>query len=254
MQTLRGRVCVFSGATAGDGVAVVKALCRGGMTVIMMTHNVDRAQSLIQEINGAGYPGKCDAMAGGKGRPAEENPEIYRMIEEKYGSVDVIISNTGGFGKAASIEDTTDDDFNFELNHLVGGSFRTMRAALPFLRRSKAPRVILMTTVEGVNGGVHQSFANSVAKGGVHALAVNAAARLAADGITVNCVAKGGIPRVDGLRPGDADPMDFLPRTPMGRIGTPEDLGEVICFLASEESSFITGQTVTLDGGYRLRD
>lgn len=254
MQTLLGRVCVFSGATAGDGVAVVRALCKAGMTVIMMTHNVDRAQDLIREIKEAGYPGKCDAMAGGRGCPAEENPEIYREIERKYGSVDVIISNTGGFGKAASIEDTTDEDFNFELNHLVGGSFRTMRAAIPFLRRSKAPRIILMTTVEGVNGGVHQSFANSVAKGGVRALAVNAAARLAADGITVNCIAKGGIPRVDGLRPGDADPLDFLPRTPMGRIGTPEDLGEVICFLASEESGFITGQTIALDGGYSLRD
>lgn len=107
---------------------------------------------------------------------------------------------------------------------------------------------------EGVNGGIHQSFANSVAKGGVYALTVNAAARLASEGITVNCIAKGGIPRVDGLRPGDADPMDFLPRTPMGRIGTPADLGEVVCFLASEESGFITGQSITLDGGYSLRD
>lgn len=254
MQTLSGRVCVFSGATAGDGVAVVKALCAGGMTVVMMTHSVERAQSLINEINQAGYPGKCDAMAGERGCPAEENPEVYRAIEEKYGSIDVIISNTGGFGRAASIEETTDDDFNFELNHLVGGSFRTIRTAIPFLRRSKAPRIILMSTVEGMNGGVHQSFANSVAKGGIHALTVNAAARLAADKITVNCIAKGGIPRIDGLRPGDADPMDFLPRTPMGRIGTPEDLGELICFLASEESAFITGQTIALDGGYSLRD
>lgn len=254
MQTLAGRVCVFSGATAGDGVAVVKALCKGGMTVIMMTHSPERAKSLVEEINGAGYPGKCRAMAGGEDCPAEEDPAVYRAIVEEYGSVDVVISNTGGYGRESSIEETTDDEFRFEVDHLVGGAFRTIRASLPFLRRSRAGRVILMSTVEGVNGGVHQSFANSVAKGGVRALTLNAAARLAADGITVNCVAKGGIPRIDGMREGDADPAAFLPRTPMGRLGTPEDLGELICFLASEESAYITGQTIALDGGYSLRD
>ncbi len=254
MQTLKDRVCVFSGATAGDGVAVVRALCRGGMTVVMMTHSPERAAALADEINGAGYPGRCCAMAGTGDIPAEEDPAVYRDIEARFGSVDVVISNTGGYGREASIEDTTDEEFSFEVDHLVGGSFRTIRAALPALRRSRAGRIILMTTVEGVSGGVHQSFANSVAKGGVRALALNAAARLAAEGITVNCVAKGGIPRIDGMRPGDADPAAFIPRTPMGRMGTPEELGELVCFLASEESGYITGQTIALDGGYGLRD
>lgn len=253
MQTLKNRVCVFSGATAGDGVAVVKALCRGGMTVVMMTHSPERAQSLVDGVNSAGYPGKCLAMAGAD-RPAEEDPAVYARIEAEYGSVDVVISNTGGYGREAAIEDTSDDEFREEIDHLVGGSFRTLKAALPCLRRSKAPRVIFMTTVEGVHGGVHQSFANSVAKGGVHALTLNAAARLAADGITVNCIAKGGIPRVDGMRQGDADPAAFIPRTPMGRMGTPEELGELVCFLASEESGYITGQAIALDGGYSIRD
>ncbi len=254
MQTLINRVCVMSGATAGDGVAVVKALCRGGMTVVMMTHSPERAASLVEEINALGYPGRCLAMAGEGERPAEEDPAVYRRVQEMFGSVDVVISNTGGFGREAAIEDTTDEEFAFELDHLVGGSFRTLKAALPALRQSRAPRVIFMSTVEGTNGGVHQSFCNSVAKGGVRALTVNAAARLAAEGITVNCVAKGGIPRIDGMRPGDADPAAFLSRTPMGRLGTPEDLGESICFLASEESAYITGQTIALDGGYSLRD
>ena len=254
MQTLANRVCVFSGATAGDGVAVVHALCRGGMTVVMMTHNPERAKALVEEINAAGYPGHCLAMAGEGEKPAEEDPAVFARIEKELGSVDVVISNTGGFGREASIEDTTDEEFAFEVDHLLGGSFRTIKAALPSLRRSKAPRIILMSTVEGCHGGVHQCFAVSVAKGGVQALTLNAAARLAPEGITVNAVAKGGIPRIDGMRPGDADPHALLPRTPMGRLGTPEDLGELICFLASEESAYITGQVIALDGGYALRD
>jgi len=254
MQTLSNRVCVFSGATAGDGVAVVESLCRGGMTVVMMTHSPERARGLVEGINGAGYPGQCLAMAGGEGRPAEEDPAVYARIAEEFGSVDVVISNTGGYGREAAIEDTSDDEFREEIDHLAGGSFRMLKAALPWLRKSHAARVILMSTVEGVNGGVHQSFANSVAKGAVRALTVNAAARLAAEGITVNCIAKGGIPRVDGMREGDADPAAFIPRTPMGRMGTPAELGELVCFLASEESGYITGQTIALDGGYSLRD
>ena len=254
MQTLNGRICVFSGATAGDGVAIVKALCRGGMTVIMMTHSPERAASLVEEINSLGFSGTCVAMAGSEDRPAEEDSAVYLKIEESYGSVDVVISNTGGYGREASIEDTTDEEFCREIDHLIGGSFRTIKAALPFLRKSYAPRIILMSSVEGVSGGVHQSFANSVAKGGVYALARNTAARLAKDGITVNCIAKGGIPRIEGLHPGDADPAVLIPRTPMGRLGTAEELGETVCFLASEESSYITGQCITLDGGYSLRD
>ena len=254
MQTLKNRTCVFSGATAGDGVAVVHALCRGGMNVLMMTHSPERAKALVEEINGAGYPGKCIAMGSEGSKPAEEDPAVYRQVEETFGSVDVIISNTGGFGRGADIEETTDEEFAFEMDHLVSGSFRTLKAALPFLRKSKAPRVIFMSTAEGINGGVHQSFMNSVAKGGVKALTLNAAARLAKEGITVNCIAKGGIPRIDGMREGDADPAWLLPRTPMGRLGTPEDLGELVCFLASEESAYITGQSIALDGGYSLRD
>lgn len=254
MQTLQGRVCVFAGATAGDGTAAVETLCRAGMTVVMMTHNEERAKELIRKMAEAGYPGSCDFLAGAPGMPAEEDPEVYQQIEKKYGSVDVIISNTGSFGKDKSIEETTSEEFDRELLHLAGGAFRMLRTAIPFLRRSRAPRVILMTTVEGINGGVHQSFANSVAKGAVRSLTVNAAARLACDRITVNCIAKGGIPRVEGRKPGEADPAVFLPRTPMGRIGTDRDLAEVICYLASEESGFVTGQTVILDGGYSLRD
>ena len=107
--------------------------------------------------------------------------------------------------------------------------------------------------MEGVNGGIHESFANAVAKDAVRSLAVNAAARLAPEGITVNCIAKGAIPRVEGIRPVDADPADMLPYIPMGRLGTAKDLGELIAFLASEESGYITGQTIALSGGLELR-
>ena len=165
----------------------------------------------------------------------------------------VVISNTGATGSARPLEEVTGETLIKNVDHLVTGAFNMMKTALPYLRMSKAPRVILMTTVEGVNGGVHESFENAVAKGAVRSLAVNAAARLAHEGITVNCIAKGGIPRIEGIRPGDADPADLLPSIPMGRLGTARDLGELIAFLASEESGYITGQTIAVSGGLELR-
>lgn len=253
MQTLQGRTCVFAGATAGDGVAAVKALCAGGMNVIMMTHMAERAKALVDEVNSLGFPGRCAAVGATPNGPAEEEPATYEELEKTYGSVDVIIANTGATGPATPMEELCSEQLMGNVGHLVTGAFNMLKAALPVLRRSKAPRVIFMTTVEGVQGGVHESFANAVGKGAVHALALNAAARLAKEGITVNCIAKGAIPRVEGLQAGDADPADFLPVLPMGRLGTPEDLAELICYLASEESAYVTGQTIGLDGGYGLR-
>lgn len=250
MQTLKGRTCVMAGATQGDGRETVKALCAAGMNVVIMTHQVPMAESLIKEVEETGSEGKCVLIEGKEGGgPAELQECVYEEIENRFGSVDVIICNTGGSGKSTPLAETDGDEMMRDVKHLTEGSFGMLKTALPYLRKSKNPRVIFMTTVEGCFGGIHESFANAVAKGAVRSLTLNAAARLAAEQITVNAIAKGPIPRVEGVREGDADPADMLPYIPMKRLGTPKDLAEAICFFASEESSFITGQILAVDGG-----
>lgn len=253
MQTLQGRTCVFAGATAGDGVDAVKELCAGGMNVVMTTHNPQRAQALTEEIKDMHLPGKCIAIGETQDGPAESSPSVYGRIEKEFGSVDVIIHNTGGTGVDTPMELLDTEILMEHISHLTAGAFNMLKAALPSLRRSSAARVIFMSSAEGIRGGHHESFANAVAKGAVASLTVNCAARLAKEGICVNCIAKGAIPRVEGIRPGDADPEDMLADIPMKRLGTPSDLAHVIAFLASEESSYLTGQTITLAGGYDLR-
>lgn len=250
MQTLTGRTCVMAGATQGDGRDTVKALCAGGMNVVIMTHQAHMAASLIEEIKKADFEGKCVVIEGKKEEgPAEWQSSVYEEILKKFGSVDVIICNTGGNGKQNSLEETDSELLMREVKHLTEGSFRMLKTALPYLQKSTAPRVIFMTTVEGCYGGSHESFVNAVAKGAVRSLTLNAAARLAKEQITVNAIAKGPIPRVEGVREQDADPADMLPFIPMKRLGTPKDLAEAVCFFASEESGFITGQILAVDGG-----
>ena len=253
MQTLKGRTAVFAGATAGDGRDTVKALCAGGMNVVMMTHNRRAAEELIEEVQSMDAPGACVFCAGGEGEgPAEENSAVYQELLERFGSIDVVIANTGADGHRDDIETLPPEELQRSLNHLVLGAFKMLQTALPYLKQSRAPRVILMSTVEGVHGGTHESLANAVAKGAVEALALNAAARLAPYGITVNCIAKGAIPRVEGVRPGDPDPAERLPVIPMKRLGSPADLAGAVTFLASEESAYLTGQILELSGGLNL--
>lgn len=258
MQTLAGRVCVFAGASGGDGVSAVKALCAAGMQVVMMTHQPAQAQALLAEIEAAGYPGRCAAVQDGNAQePPVSDQEVFRQIRERYGSVDVIISNTGGDGFEDSIDTVDKDALLREVGHLLGGSYQMLKCALPYLRQSKAPRVIFMTTVEGVRGGRLESFTNAVAKGAVLSLTKNCAARLAAEGITVNCIEKGAIQRLPHNGPAHPGPPDkdtsgWLPYIPAGRLGTPEDLAQAICFLASEESSYITGTVLDVSGGLSL--
>ncbi len=246
MQTLKGRTCCFAGASSGDGVAAVHALCKGGMNVVMISHRGAEAEALAHEINQLGYPGICSVAAEGR----EDTEDMYARIWKEWGSIDVVICNTGGDGALTPIEDVTEEMLIRSISHLCGGSFEMLKTALPYLKKSKAPRAIFMTTVEGVAGGSHESFTNAVAKGAVASLTKNCASRLAPYGITVNAIAKGGVDRPHGgVREDSPKPEDLLPRIPVGRIGTEEDLAQAICYLASEETSYITWQILNVCGG-----
>ncbi|MCC8104058.1 MAG: SDR family oxidoreductase [Clostridiales bacterium] len=257
MQTLTGRTCVFAGGSGGDGASAVKALCKAGMNVVLMTHQPTQAQGLIAEIEKLGFTGKCMVAQDGKAQtPPIPDEEVFRKIYEEQGSVDVIISNTGASGHEDSIDTVDVEQLMKNVQQLLGGSYSMLKCALPYLRKSVCPRVIFMTTVEGARGGNLESFANAVAKGAVLSLTKNCAARLAAEGITVNCIQKGAIERLPhkGSNNGakEKDPAAMLPYIPAGRVGTPEDLAAAICFLASEETSYITGTVLDVSGGLSL--
>ena len=257
MQTLSGRPCIFAGASGGDGVEAVKALCQGGMNVVMMTHQPAQAQRLLDEIASLGYSGKCVAVQDGNAQnPPIPDEEVFRQVAEQFGTIDVVISNTGGDGFEDSIDSVDQKQLLREVDHLLGGSYNMLKCALPYLRKSSAPRVIFMTTVEGVRGGKLESFTNAVAKGAVLALAKNCAARLAPEGINVNCISKGAIERLaPPPHPGAPvfkDMTALLPFIPQRRMGTPKDLANAICYLASEESAYVTGTVLDLSGGLSL--
>jgi len=220
------------------------------MNVAVLSHQPEAARRLEREMEESGYGEQFMAVTGDG--PEKSREESFREIYARFGSIDVILCNTGGDGKKDSVDTLETAVLEQHMSHLVCGSFDMLRAGLPYLRKSTAPRVIFMTSAEGCMGGTYESLANAVAKGAVRALTVNAAARLAGDGITVNCISKGSIPRMEGIPENGADLSLRLPAIPMGRLGTQKDLAGAVCFLASEESSYITGQVLELNGGLNL--
>ncbi len=243
MLTLKGRTCMFAGASGAVGSGAVRELAKGGMNVVMVSHMLEDAAALAEELKDA--PGKVEVMSN-----KATKPDICRAIVEKYGSLDVIISNTGALFAPCPIEECSVDDFKEKLLNHALEPFTDMQAALPYLRQSKAGRVILMTTAGGRMGFAGENIMDSVARGAVMSLTYAMATQLAGDHITVNCIAKSGM--VNDHAPATSKNFDVAAiagEIPLGHVGTPEEFGSLVAYVASEEASYTTGHVFNLSGG-----
>lgn len=246
MFTLQGRTCVFAGATGMVGRGAVQALVEAGMNVVMVTHNPDSAKEVVAAMEGK--PGRCLAMSNDK-----DDSLIYQDVEEMFGSVDVIISNTGSFDAPKRFEEITAEEMTGKMNHQVIGAMTMVQKALPFLERSKAPRVLLMASVGAQDGFTGENICDSVARGAVISMTYCLAKELADRGITVNCIAKSAMVNDHAPHgPQDLDTAGLKAYVPVGRIGTNDEFGAAVAYLASEEAGFVTGQVLNLSGGLHI--
>ncbi len=246
MFTLQGRTCVFAGATGMVGRGAVKAMVEAGMNVVMVTHNPEGAEEVIKSMEGK--PGRCIAMSNKQG-----DDVIFRAVEEMFGSVDVIISNTGGFNAPKKFEEITEEEMTRKINFQVVAAMTMVREAIPYLERSKAPRVLLMASAGAQDGFQGENLCDSVARGAVISMTYCLARELADRGITVNCIAKSAL--VNDHPPHAPQHMDtesLKDSVPLGRIGTNDEFGAAVAYLASEEAGFVTGQVLNLSGGLHI--
>lgn len=246
MFTLQGRTCVFAGATGEVGRGAVRALVEAGMNVVMVTHNPDGAREVVAEMEGK--PGCCLAMSNDK-----DDGLIYQAVEEKFGSVDVIISNTGSFGAPKKFEEITEEEMIQKVSFHVSGAMTMVQKALPHLEKSKAPRVLLMASAGAQDGFAGENICDSVARGAVISLTYCLARELADRGITVNCIAKSAMVNDHPPHgPQDLDTAALQSRVPLSRIGSNDEFGAAVAYLASEEAGFVTGQVLSLSGGLHI--
>lgn len=246
MFTLKGRTCVFPGATGMIGRGAVRALVEGGMNVVMVTHNIQTAQELAESLKDA--PGKCVAMSNENG-----DISVYGDVFKMFGSIDVIIANSGNLDAVKPILEITREDIQKKVMHQIASALGMVQKGLPYLEKSTAGRVILMASAGAQDGFQGENFCDSVARGAVITMTYCLARELASKGITVNCIARSGL--VNDNPPHQRSTFDsesIKPMIPMGRIGTSDEFGAAVAYLASEEAGFVTGQVLNLSGGLHI--
>lgn len=238
---LNGKVVAVAAATAGLGLASARAFLEEGARVSICGRDPGRLAEAtdqlapIGEVEGMGL----DLTEEGA------SEEFIRRTVDRFGRLDAVVTNSGG-PKAADVLDLSDDDIQgaFELNLLV--HVRLIRAALPYLRAQGGGAIVAITSA-AVKQPIDWLGLSNTARSGLTGYLKTLSNRLAAENITVNSIAPGlhDTERLRYLAGGVIDPGDV----PAKRLGTPEDFGSVVCFLASKPANYITGQTIVVDGG-----
>lgn len=268
MFNQKGRTMIITGGAGNNGLAIVRMALEAGMNVAFMSSFHGKGQGAKAKIlaEHPEYEGRVIAFAQNPQARLQENiacdPELYhedttqedvlRWIYERFGSIDVVVNGSGGHDRHDMYE--TDKKVWHHSMEVVEGMFFNTKLALPYLKKSKCPRVINITTDSGIAGGWYPNPSFSASRGGMIALTYEMAKEYGPLGITINTVLtghiEGDIPEEDTLA---ADEKEYYRSiTPLGRLGKPEDIAGIVNFLASEESSFITGQVIAVNGGSLL--
>ena len=240
------KIALVTGSSRGIGRAIARELAREGWKVcINYRVRRDCAESLLEEISAFGG----EAMIyGADVSHREEVNAMVAAIKANWGAVSLLVNNAGVAGQAL-FQDVTDELWHRYFSVNVDGAFHAIQAVLPPMLREHAGCIINVSSMWGLRGASCE-VTYSCTKAALIAMSRSLALELAPTNIRVNCIAPGVI-KTDML---DALPAEVLPQlaeeTPLRRLGTPEDIAHLAVFLASDKSSFITGQVITADGGF----
>ena len=238
MFDLTGKVALITGATGGIGGAIAKKMKEAGATVVVSGRNVAKLDS---EFDDSYIKIPADLAAEGAA------VELIMNTIEKAGKIDVLINNAG-ITKDTLLMRMTDEQFDDVINTNLRSCFKMCRAVIMPMMKQRFGRIINMASIIGAIGGPGQAN-YAASKGGMIAMTKSIAAEVGSRGITANCVAPGFIktPMTDVLS--DELKQSYLAQIPAGRFGEPEDIANACVFLASDEASYINGQTLHVNGG-----
>ena len=242
------QIVLITGAGIGIGRATAKAFAKAGYHVVATDILAAEGASVVAEIAAEGGSAEFHML---DVRSTEAADAIVAAVEAKHGGIDVIVANAG-IAHKVPLAEMTDAKWDHTFDIDLKGIFRVIRPALAGMKARKSGSVIALSSIMGVAYGWDEHVHYSAAKAGVVGLVRGLAVELAREGIRVNGVAPGYIRTAQLLSKEhsvgpDADKCgEYIP---MGRIGEPEDIADVIMFLASNGARYMTGQVVVVDGG-----
>ncbi|WP_146549396.1 3-oxoacyl-[acyl-carrier-protein] reductase [Rummeliibacillus suwonensis] len=245
MANLSNKVAVVTGASRGIGRAIALHLAElGAKVVVNYSGNQAKAQEVVSEIEANG--GAAIAVQANVADP-DDVAKLMKQAIETYGSLDILVNNAG-ITRDNLLMRMKEEDWDAVMNINLKGVFLCTKAVARQMMKQRAGRIINIASIVGVAGNAGQ--ANYVAaKAGVIGLTKTAAKELAARNIYVNAVAPGFIDTEMTEELPEEIKAQMLSQIPLAKLGKPEDVAKVVAFLASDDASYMTGQTLHVDGG-----
>ncbi|WP_332767456.1 SDR family NAD(P)-dependent oxidoreductase [Phenylobacterium sp.] len=250
-RSLRGSRVLVTGAAGGMGLATARIFAQEGAEVALTDYTAALAEAAADALAGEGlavHPWKLDVS------DATEIAAVVEQIAQRLGGLDVVVNNAGVSGFSPIDSDDYEAVWARSLSILLTAHQRVVRAALPHLRKSTAPRIVNIASTEAL-GATSRDSPYAAAKAGVVGLTRALAVELGREGITVNCVCPG--PIRTGMTAAIADEAKDTfakRRTAMGRYGEPEEVAHVTVSLCLPAASYITGAVIPVDGGLTARN
>lgn len=246
MREFEGKVAVVTGATSGIGMAVARKLTELSASVILVGRNSERGEKLETELKNLGASAEfysCDVS------DTRQVEELAENVGQKFGQVDILFNNAGVMLPSMEIERMPVETWRETFDINIHGMFYITRALKPYLLKSHGS-IINNASIAGLQHyAAGRSYAYSASKAAVIQFSHQMAKNYGENHIRVNCICPGII---DTPILGDRDRRIYAERIPLGYVGRPEDVANVVAFLASDAANYLTGVVLPIDGGVSL--
>lgn len=248
MFSLEGKTALVTGASGGIGSSIAYALARQGARLALSGSNGGKLRSfreqLMEEVGGDHVEITCNLS------DTKQVEELVPATIDTLGKIDILVNNAGITRDNLAMR-MKDEEWDEVIKINLEAAFRLMRAAARPMMKARHGRIVSITSVVGTTGNPGQ-MNYAAAKAGLTGMSKSLAQELASRGVTVNCVAPGFIrTAMTGELP-EAQKEALNARIPMGRMGEGEDIGAAVVYLASDEASYVTGQTLHVNGGMAM--